>query len=282
MANKFNLAILFAYNGTGFDGLERIKNNESTSVEEVLFKAFPENTVSLTHISRASLTSAGEHAARQVISLKFVGTKVPTVDEINAKLPESIKVFKIFQVDKDFSARRTCDARTIEYMIPTYAFSHPPEATQYCNPDEAEISMPDASSLPAGGMFNSVKRKGSIDRRKTFIRKNVSKEEEEEESVEPGLKLNTAMNGMTATPRRSIPKKQSAWKKFVEAWKSIFKPEYKGSDRLKESLNATMTRAKPQSKEEVVFVVNLLGSIFFHPSSIIFCQETAYTSKSFG
>jgi tRNA pseudouridine38-40 synthase len=122
MAEKFNLVIQFAYNGTGFDGLERVKNNESTSVEEILFKAFPDDTVSLTHISRASLTSPGEHAARQVISLKYVGTKIPTVDEINAKLPASIKVFKIFQVEKEFSARRTCDARTTEYMIPVSFF----------------------------------------------------------------------------------------------------------------------------------------------------------------
>jgi tRNA pseudouridine(38-40) synthase len=120
MANKFNLVVLFAYNGTDYEGLERVKSTESTSVEEVLFRAFPEDTVSLTHISRASITSTGEHAARQVISMKYVGMQVPTVDEINAKLPASIKVFKILQVDKDFSARRTCEARTVEYLIPVY------------------------------------------------------------------------------------------------------------------------------------------------------------------
>ena len=87
---KQPIAILFAYNGSCYAGLERIKgsstgnmNMDATlsteqqeqqqqssaviSVEQAVFKAFPKDVVSLTHISRASLTAPGEHAAKQVI-----------------------------------------------------------------------------------------------------------------------------------------------------------------------------------------------------------------------
>ena len=83
--SKQSVAILFAYNGSKYSGLERVKKSSLeaqinadkaqisaekapfSSVEEALFKAFPKDVVSLTHISRASLTSSGEHASKQVI-----------------------------------------------------------------------------------------------------------------------------------------------------------------------------------------------------------------------
>ena len=78
---KQPIAILFAYNGFKYSGLERIKNIPAESqngldgimeapvksVEGALFQAFPKEVLSLTHISRASLTAFGEHASKQVI-----------------------------------------------------------------------------------------------------------------------------------------------------------------------------------------------------------------------
>lgn len=119
---KTSIAVLFAYDGTQFDGLERERlNKESKTVEQALFKAFPRDTTSITHISRASLTGAHEHAAKQVISLNYGGEEIPEVEAVNAQLAtEAIKVFKIIPVDKDFSARRTCEARTVEVLIPVF------------------------------------------------------------------------------------------------------------------------------------------------------------------
>ncbi len=139
-----SLAILFAYNGTEYNGLERVKHKEG-SIEQILFKAFPADTVSMTHISRASVTAPGkfspsqtysfqvnslktyqfqgEHASRQVISLRYSGARIPTVDEINAQLPESIRVFQITEIGDDFSARRTCEARTVEFLIPVHSLN---------------------------------------------------------------------------------------------------------------------------------------------------------------
>jgi tRNA pseudouridine38-40 synthase len=128
---KMSIAVLFAYDGHDFDGLERLnsfllRNNGENSIEHFLFKAiaaqYPEGTpIQMTHISRAATTHERENASKQVISLNLTGApELPNVMAMNKLLPDSIRVFKVMQVDEDFSARRTCEARTVEYLIPVF------------------------------------------------------------------------------------------------------------------------------------------------------------------
>ena len=73
------------------------------------------------NISRSSATEEGEHASRQVISLEMSGSpdlKVPTPEDVNAILPKDVRVFKILEVPQGFSARRTCETRTYEFLLP--------------------------------------------------------------------------------------------------------------------------------------------------------------------
>ena len=73
------------------------------------------------NISRSATTEEAEHAARQVLSVELTDAdvKIPSPDALNAILPESIRVFKIVQkLPEHFSARRSCDTRTYEYLIP--------------------------------------------------------------------------------------------------------------------------------------------------------------------
>lgn len=107
-----SVAILVGYNGSGFSDFERAKG--VNTVEAVLLSTL--KNVSVTHVSRALLTGQ-DHAARQVISLRVTGA-MPSVDEINDLLPPSIRVFKVITTTADFSARRKCDARTSEFLIP--------------------------------------------------------------------------------------------------------------------------------------------------------------------
>ncbi|KAJ3241823.1 tRNA pseudouridine synthase 1, partial [Chytriomyces hyalinus] len=135
-----NIALLFGYNGTSFEGLERAKGEKT--VESILLSALATLTgkssatesVTMINISRAATTEQGEHAARQLLSVEIVdeNTKIPSVDALNAVLPESIKVFKIISPTVEgFSARRSCEARTYEYLIPTYAFMTPQKETGF-------------------------------------------------------------------------------------------------------------------------------------------------------
>ncbi|KAJ1569170.1 tRNA pseudouridine synthase 1 [Nowakowskiella sp. JEL0078] len=120
-------------------------------------------------ISRASTTEEGEHATRQTLSLEIIGDAAPKmldVAQINAILPPQIRVYSITRPLPDFSARRSCDARTYEYLVPTYVFSPPPSNTKYCNPliDEP---IPEDLHVPTETLFKTIRRGGNTQRRPT-------------------------------------------------------------------------------------------------------------------
>ncbi|KAJ3211947.1 tRNA pseudouridine synthase 1 [Dinochytrium kinnereticum] len=162
------VAVCFGYNGASFNGLER--NKGGRTIEGEILNAIATLTgqsdsaskVTLVNISRASTTEEGEHAARQHIIGQSV--QIPTPDALNAILPESIRVFKIATPSEGFSARRTCDARTYEYLIPTYVFSTPPPHTGYAYQYQPDMSREELDALypqsdgPTGKLFTTMKR----------------------------------------------------------------------------------------------------------------------------
>ncbi|KAI8835726.1 pseudouridine synthase [Chytridium lagenaria] len=170
------VAVLFGYNGASFNGLER----EAAPSKEILNAIATLTGQSILHPKLRSLIfrgplppEEGEHAARQVLSLEIKsmkqlailtfsllpllsffeqhivgdGVQIPTPDALNAILPESIRVFKIANPTEGFSARRTCDARTYEYLIPTYVFSTPPPQTGYAHNYRPDMSRDELDAL---------------------------------------------------------------------------------------------------------------------------------------
>ncbi|KAJ3098278.1 tRNA pseudouridine synthase 1 [Phlyctochytrium planicorne] len=142
------LAVLFAYNGTGFKGFER-SIPVGPTVEGDILSAL------------AKLTGQDDP------SKKVTSAHIPTPDELNRVLPESIRVFKVSHFQSGFSARRSCDARTYEYLVPTYVFLPPPPETGYAynfQPDmtreELDLLYPDPALAggPTGGLFTTIKR----------------------------------------------------------------------------------------------------------------------------
>ncbi|KAI9338382.1 pseudouridine synthase [Zopfochytrium polystomum] len=171
------IAILFGYNGDGYNGLERskggktIENELLTALATLAGQSATGEQITLLNISRASSTEEGEHAARQVISLEMVGNnvKIPSPSAMNAILPETIRVFKIVRPAESFSARRSCEIRTYEYVIPTYVFAPPPPETGYRNEYQPEMSREVLDSLypdpnptedgsGTGNLFTTLKR----------------------------------------------------------------------------------------------------------------------------
>ena len=73
--------------------------------------------------SRAARTDKGVHAAGQCVSAKL---RIPleqegkVIEEINAHLPEQIRVFDIRRVTKGFNAKNFCYERQYEYILPTF------------------------------------------------------------------------------------------------------------------------------------------------------------------
>ncbi|KAJ3233665.1 tRNA pseudouridine synthase 1 [Chytriomyces hyalinus] len=120
-------------------------------------------------ISRASGTSRGEFALRQVLSFEMVMRNVhsnarislPSPNALNAILAQSVRVFNIIRVDHAFSARRMCSMRTFECLIPAYAFAPPPPQTGFPFKDAAPENLIMQLEPSDSNIFSSLKRRPS-------------------------------------------------------------------------------------------------------------------------
>lgn len=73
--------------------------------------------------SRAARTDKGVSAVGQVIALRMLHPVEDMAAAINAHLPEAIRVFGSARVTASFDARKSCDRRWYEYILPAHAFN---------------------------------------------------------------------------------------------------------------------------------------------------------------
>ncbi|KAJ1342749.1 tRNA pseudouridine(38-40) synthase [Batrachochytrium salamandrivorans] len=254
--NQQRLAVLYGYNATTFDALERTKGEvtiEGTLLAALAAHLSADGKSTFTNISRASTTEVGEHASRQVISFEVSSSSqatLPSVEAINKDLPASIRVFRILPVASNFSARRTCEARTYEYLIPTYAFAPPPAATHYAYQEQYVVpEMPMApSSRPQGNMFKTMKRGQSL-----LLR-----------GINPDAYLKEHGAKVTSEPEATVDAdrpKGAISRMFSNCMDGICRPklEMSGSDQLKASLSNTL-EAGPCSSSHSVRSIQRGGS----------------------
>ncbi|KAI8823668.1 pseudouridine synthase [Fimicolochytrium jonesii] len=226
------LAILYAYNGAHFQGLERTKGLKTvegtllSAVANIVGEADPTKRVSLVNISRASTTEKGEHASRQVLSLEITGadgrTPLPTPARLAALLPETIRVFDVVKLNTNFSARRTCDTRTYEYVLPTYVFAPPSAETHYAYPplaeDELFEDLPEGDNLgPPGGLFKTIKRGMSVKRSRSTRTVNRAKSTSRREETASSMGLvdvKVAPSHFENKHQEAAPEKKGGFMKF--------------------------------------------------------------------
>ncbi|XP_013147359.1 PREDICTED: tRNA pseudouridine synthase A, mitochondrial isoform X2 [Papilio polytes] len=119
------MAMLLGYCGVDYYGMQR--NPGVRTIEEDLLKALFEakyiteedfNNQQNAQFQRSSRTDKGVSAARQVVSLKL--PLEIDIEEINKRLPESIKVFGVKRVTNKFNSKIKCNARTYSYTLPTF------------------------------------------------------------------------------------------------------------------------------------------------------------------
>jgi tRNA pseudouridine38-40 synthase len=71
---------------------------------------------------RAARTDKGVSAVGQVVSLMMVVNPPGVIDRINAALPPAIRVYGYRRAVKGFDARKACDKRRYEYILPVWMF----------------------------------------------------------------------------------------------------------------------------------------------------------------
>lgn len=102
-------------------------------------------------LARAARTDKGVHAALNVISLKLIDLGENAPEQINAQLPETMRVWKIIRVLGGFDPREFCDSRIYEYMIPTHCFVPP-------RPQSALARMLEAKARPDAELATEADR----------------------------------------------------------------------------------------------------------------------------
>eukprot|EP00002_Diphylleia_rotans_P025211 TRINITY_DN4984_c0_g3_i1.p1 TRINITY_DN4984_c0_g3~~TRINITY_DN4984_c0_g3_i1.p1 ORF type:complete len:450 (-),score=105.13 TRINITY_DN4984_c0_g3_i1:1125-2474(-) len=126
---KKKIAMLFAYNGEGYQGLQM--NSGVRTIEEDIEKALfeagaitPSNYGDLHKIGwqRAARTDKGVSALGQVASFKCI-LLPDVIDRINEKLPEQIRVLDYTRITGGFNSKNNCDGRKYSYLLPTFGFA---------------------------------------------------------------------------------------------------------------------------------------------------------------
>lgn len=127
---KRKVALFLAYVGSQYQGMQR--NPGCSTIEGVLHTALvasgaisPENATDFSKVSwsRAARTDKGVSAVGQVVSLKLLyGSEEDTMRRLNAELPSDVRALGFRRVTAGFDARKSCDRRRYEYLLPAFAF----------------------------------------------------------------------------------------------------------------------------------------------------------------
>uniref|UniRef100_A0A0D6QW55 Pseudouridine synthase I TruA alpha/beta domain-containing protein n=2 Tax=Araucaria cunninghamii TaxID=56994 RepID=A0A0D6QW55_ARACU len=122
------IAILVAYCGVGYQGMQRNPGAKTIEgdLEEALFKAGAISQDMYGHPRmvdwmRSARTDKGVSAVGQVVSGRFIIDPPGLVERVNSHLPEQIRVLAYKRVTPSFSAKKFCDRRRYEYVLPVFA-----------------------------------------------------------------------------------------------------------------------------------------------------------------
>lgn len=136
------VAMMISFSGKDYLGMQR--NPPHPTIEEELLKALRSSGAiapdwfdrpQQAYFQRASRTDKGVSAIKMIVSLRMAleddsngiagsGT-AKTIENIQKYLPDNprtIQVNEIKRVTKNFNCKSACDARTYEYLLPTFTF----------------------------------------------------------------------------------------------------------------------------------------------------------------
>lgn len=128
---KRKVALLIAYCGAGYYGIQIQMNGHFKTIESEILKALvaaeliPQDhadTPKKMSLQRAARTDKNVSAVGNILSLKMLyGETVP--EQINSHLPPEIRIIGCMRTTRGFDSKTHCTARTYKYMLPTYSFA---------------------------------------------------------------------------------------------------------------------------------------------------------------
>lgn len=128
---KRKVALLIAYCGAGYSGIQIQKHENLKTIEGELIRALlaaeliqkdHAETPQKMSFQRAARTDKNVSAAGNVLSLKML-VEDNAVEKVNSHLPPAIRVVACLRTTRGFDSKNHCTARTYRYMLPTYSFA---------------------------------------------------------------------------------------------------------------------------------------------------------------
>ncbi|DBA74849.1 TPA: hypothetical protein ACH3X2_009187 [Trebouxia sp. C0005] len=158
------------------------------------------NAESFTKINwmRAARTDKGVSAVGQLVSLKMVvgHTNYDVIENINKHLPAQIRVLGYTKTTAGFDARKHCDKRRYEYVLPAWAFDPDACRSRLCV-EEAELRSA-ANPTEADGLVPSAANSAMADGVLPQAANTQSPSESTRESSGPGGPLGQPQQASTA------------------------------------------------------------------------------------
>ncbi|KAJ6235213.1 tRNA pseudouridine synthase a [Anaeramoeba flamelloides] len=132
--SKSRVVMMFSYNGNNYSGLKYLygkKKKNTKTIELELLKALNLNKFIKLNLgdnlkkigwSRSCCTEKGVNALRQYVSFKMQSNfnEQNTVNQINQKLPNDIRVWGLRRVPKSFNCHKKADSRVFRFILPTF------------------------------------------------------------------------------------------------------------------------------------------------------------------
>ncbi|XP_076467922.1 pseudouridylate synthase 1 homolog [Babylonia areolata] len=128
---KRKVALLIAYCGAGYYGIQIQMKGDFRTIESEMIKALvaagliPQDhadTPQKMSLQRAARTDKNVSAVGNVLSLKMLYHEGVS-EKINSHLPPEIRVIGCVRTTQGFDSKNHCTARTYKYMLPTYSFA---------------------------------------------------------------------------------------------------------------------------------------------------------------
>lgn len=228
---------MIGYCGTGYHGMQY--NPPNPTIEAELFRAFVEagaisqaNSKDLkkSGFMRAARTDKGVHAGGNVISLKLIIEDPNTIEKINSKLPEGIRIWDIERVNKAFDCRKLCGSRWYEYLLPTYSLIGPkPGSALYTDIEESKKEVPgvmedDPESAALWAGFFEEAEKSFTPEELELIKSYVPPPRDEFDDDDPTYNLVKAYKRLENAHRRAYRISPSRLETFREAMKQYLGP----------------------------------------------------------
>lgn len=147
---------------------------------------------------RAARTDKGVSAVGQLVSLKMVvgHTNYDVIENINKHLPAQIWVLGYTKTTAGFDARKHCDKRRYEYVLPAWAFDPDACRSRLCV-EEAELRSA-ANPTEADGLVPSAANSAMADGVLPQAANTQSPSESTRESSGPGGPLGQPQQASTA------------------------------------------------------------------------------------